>query len=310
MRNQLKHLFILYIFAIFMVACQDEETIIPDTDDTQSALLQGEDYELSDKAKEQIDKTFEFWSSHFADADLQPVGVEMPKKITSENQRQAIMDKILAPESFYATYDGENLSSMKVFQVKSINNASKFASATRKTINSRLQVGQGYALFKWKYKGSEFSTVYVYDENGFVYEPMAASIAIKKELEDPAARTNWIQYFDLQWVWGGKRGHVRISHSASCSGYYLSNHSGWSDAYMQLGSAQAEILPNGANSYKGCASWGYAWGTSGITVSVSTDWGASGTYGGVNWNGKVNASVSGTLGSNGKATGFDIISCY
>ncbi|MBL6446657.1 hypothetical protein JMN32_10065 [Fulvivirga sp. 29W222] len=313
MKNQLKNLLILVTLFSFMMSCQDEETMVsPDLADadSQSLFQDGQDdFMIPAKVQEQIDQTFEFWAKNFADADLQPVGIEKPKKITDESKRQAIMDNILAPGSHYATYDGESLSSMKVFQVKEMSNSGRFTQATRQTMDSRLQVGQGYALFKWKYKGTEFSTIYVYDENGFVYEPMAASIAIKKDNIDPNARTNWIQNFDLLWVWGGKRGEVKITHSSTCSGSLLNDHSGWSTAYMSLGSAQAEILPNGANTYKGSASWGYAWATSPITVSVTTDWGASGTYQGINWNGKVNASISGTLGSSGKATGFDVIGC-
>ena len=61
---------------------------------------------------------------------------------------------------------------------------------------------------------------------------------------------------------------------------------------------------------KSCTSWGYAWATSPISVSVSVDMGASGNYQGVAYTGKVNATINGSIGSSGKSTGFNMMQCY
>jgi len=303
LNNKLRFLFTFIAIITVMASCTEDVNVAPENDQEQ--------VEISAKAQEQIDNIFALWEENFgSNADLQPIGFEKPQVISSEEDKNEIVGRLASPETHYAYYDGENLSSLKVFKLESVDNGRQIADNARKTANELVAEGQSYVNFKWKYKGEEFTTPFVYNEEGFVYEPIAASIAIKKEGVDADARTSYIHWFDLQWIWGGKRGHVRISHTTNCSGSRMTGHSGWSDAYMQIGSAQADIITNGSTYSKSCTSWGYAWGTSPISASVSTNWGASGNYNGVSWNGAVNASLSGTLGSSGKASGFHVMTCY
>jgi hypothetical protein len=304
-KSKFNLLSVLLVALVFLASCSVDTEIAPASNDADLT----QDVAISAKAQQQIDDIFTFWGKNFPNSDLQPIGIEQPKLIRSDVDKEAILSRISSSDSRFASYDGVNPSSMQVFTLDSKKNSRQLSRAARETVSSLLEDGQGYVNFRWKYKGEEFTTPFIYNNEGFVYEPMAASIAIKSSDVKANARTNYIQYFDLLWIWGGKRGHVRISHTINCSGSRLTNHSGWSDAYMSLGSAQAQIITNGSNYSKSCTSWGYAWATSPLTVTVSTNWGASGTYQGISWSGSVGASVSGGLGSSGKATGFDVMAC-
>lgn len=291
-------------FLLFLGSCINE-SIEPET-----ASQSSESVQISTAAQEQLDGIFTFWSTQFPNADLQPISIGKPKQIMTEVDKSALVQELSASESRYAYYDGVNMASMKVFALGSLTDSEASMRSAAQKSASLIKTGQRYVTINWKYKGEEFSTPFVYNEKGFVYEPIAASIAVKKDLLSTARTTDWIHNFELTWIWGGKRGHVKIRHEIDCNGSSLTYQDGWSDAYMQLGSAEAEIITNGSTSSKSCTSWGYAWGTSPISVNVSTDWGASGTYNGVGYQGKINASISGTLGSSGKATGFNILQCY
>ncbi|MFT6961544.1 MAG: hypothetical protein ACJAWV_001259 [Flammeovirgaceae bacterium] len=291
----------LCAFLLLLGSCE-QNNITPETEDSSA--------KISSIANSQIEGIFNNWSAQFPNADLQPISIEEPIKIRNQAALEAVIQAVSSPDAHYAYYDGENVSSMKVFTLSDAG-----AEATKSFANQKsrelVQVGQSYVTMNWEYKGKAFSTLFIYNEKGFVYEPISASIAVKEDLRtNTRTIKDWIQNFRLNWIWGGRRGEVKIKHTVNCNGSTINYADGEANGWMQLGGAEAEIITNGQIGSKSLTSWGYAWGTTGITISVSADLGASGSYQGVNYQGKVNASASGTFGSKGKGTGFNMLTCY
>lgn len=296
----------LCAFLLLLGSCMNEEAeILPTTDSKET-----KDAFASSIAKGQIDGIFSNWTTLFPNADLKPISIEEPQQIVTKADKDALIQEVSSSNARYAYYDGENEASMKVFTLSDAGAEETMRFANQKS-RELIKQGQSYVTINWEHKGELFSTPFIYDENGFVYEPISASIAVKEDLRTNARTIDdWIQNFRLNWLWGGKRGEVKIKHTVNCNGSTINYADGEASGWMQLGGAEAEILVNGEIGSKSLTSWGYAWGTTGITISVSTDFGVSGSYGGVAYEGKVNASASGTFGSKGKGTGFNLLTCY
>ena len=152
------------LFLFFLGSCTNEEADINPlghNDEKQSV-------ELSKKAQEQVDGLFSNWTKRFANADLQPISIDEPQAIATEADVEKVINQITSSSSRYAYYDGENLSSMKVFTLESLRDNGEYMRAARKVTSSLIKVGQSYATINWTYNGEEFFYPHLcFDNEGF-----------------------------------------------------------------------------------------------------------------------------------------------
>lgn len=246
----------------------------------------------------QLDASAQALAAH--GLSLQLVGYTPSSPLATDDDVRAAKAEILDGTAMVPRFNGVDASSFAIDSIAQRMQAHRAGTDDQDVVANietmalpRIKPGQKSLDVTWQSGGHEFQTKLVYDDNGVVYDNMLSNLAFVQAEEvsaelppaqpSGAAQTGVTAFanqsftshfisFDIQWIWGGQRGHVALDHFViSCDGWVsFCDDGGASNAWMTLGSADGRTHRNALRKPRiSKLAWAYGWATPTASFSIS-----------------------------------------
>ncbi|WP_340199644.1 hypothetical protein [Ascidiimonas sp. W6] len=170
-------------------------------------------------------------------------GLEQTFKALSSDNSTVGYGNIMDPTSLQISTVGDIIASQKQEGIQILNN---YASKV-------IKVGQNALELAWNYNGETLKTMAFYNENGIVWDNLLIGLTMQdtapivtSENNNDSGEANRVSWksstttWNVNWLWGSKRGSMYFKITIYYSGTYVSNTDMADGAYINIGSAKSE----------------------------------------------------------------------